>query len=218
MFLTMIRLILMFFLFNSQLSGQAFKEEIIAFKKIDSIQTAPTAPILFIGSSSFTNWKNMQECFPRHPILNRGFGGSSLLDLSYYLDDIAIPYDPKQVIIYCGENDFAGDESLDSKTVFNRFITVYSNLRKALPKTTICYISMKPSPSRILLIPKFIECNAMIQNFLSMETNACYIDVFYAMLDTEGSPQKSIFLEDMLHMKAEGYEIWKALITPYLLK
>src|SRR6185295_8400606 len=82
-------------------------EEIVAFAKQDSAQPPPKHPIVFVGSSSFTKWKGVAADFPGYPIINRGFGGSTLVDVIRYAYDVIIPYRPKQVVIYCGENDFA---------------------------------------------------------------------------------------------------------------
>ncbi|HEY4151233.1 MAG TPA: G-D-S-L family lipolytic protein, partial [Chitinophagaceae bacterium] len=84
-----------------------FWPEILAFKKADAVQPPQAHCILFVGSSSFTKWKDVNDYFPGYPIVNRGFGGSTLPDVIRYAYDIILPYHPKQVIIYCGENDLA---------------------------------------------------------------------------------------------------------------
>src|SRR5687768_10042059 len=82
-----------------------FYEEIQAFKKQDSAQMPPQNAILFVGSSSFNFWKDMQQYFPHHTVINRGFGGSALPDVIRYAREIIFRYQPKQIVIYCGEND-----------------------------------------------------------------------------------------------------------------
>ena len=57
-----------------------FWDDIQAFKHQDSIQMPPQHAILFVGSSSFTKWTDVQNYFPGYTIINRGFGGSSLPD------------------------------------------------------------------------------------------------------------------------------------------
>src|SRR5690554_4443375 len=193
-----------------------FSRDIQAFKKQDSIKAPPQNAILLIGSSSFTNWKNVQSDFPDYSIINRGFGGSTLQDLIYHFDDIVIPYNPKQVIIYCGENDFAESDTVSSATVFNRFKKLYSMLRTSLGDVDIAYVSNKPSPSRQHLLSKMAEANRLIENFITKENNIEYIDVFSEMLEKDGSPKKEIFLEDQLHMNEKGYAIWINVIKPYL--
>ena len=92
-----------------------FYNDIQNFKKQDSINPPPQHAILFVGSSSFTKWTDVQSYFPGYTILNRGFGGSSLPDVIRYANDIIFPYHPKEIVIYCGENDFAGDDNVMHK-------------------------------------------------------------------------------------------------------
>ena len=41
-----------------------------------------------------------------------GFGGSTLVDVIRYSYHVILPYHPKQVVIYCGENDLAYAETV----------------------------------------------------------------------------------------------------------
>jgi lysophospholipase L1-like esterase len=194
-----------------------FWNEIQAFKKEDSIKMPPKNAILFVGSSSFRMWKNVQEMFPGYTIINRGFGGSSLPDVIRYANDIIFPYQPKQVVIYCGENDFMTD-SVDSRIVTERFKTLFRQIRQRIPGIPIVFISMKPSPSREKYLPAIKEANQMINNFLWQEKNAGYVDVYKLMLGANGKPDSTLFLQDMLHMNQEGYKIWQEALRPYLLR
>jgi lysophospholipase L1-like esterase len=196
----------------------AFYSDIQAFKKNDSIHFPPKGAILFVGSSSFTKWTDIQDYFPGYTIINRGFGGSSLLDLIRYADDIIIPYQPKQIVIYCGENDLAASDTVTAKMVFNRFENLFSLIRGGLGNVPVVFVSLKPSPSRSKLFPKMLEANKRIRQFLSKKTRARFADVFYKMLDKNGKPKQELFIEDDLHMNKNGYAIWKKVITPYLLK
>jgi lysophospholipase L1-like esterase len=217
---TIILLITLFF--QSVLLAQEIKrpfwDEVQAFKKQDSISPPPPNAILFTGSSSFTLWKDVQTYFPHHTILNRGFGGSSLTDLVYYTGDVIYPYQPKQIVIYCGENDFAGDSSLYPAQVAQRFMDLFELIRQKYPKVPVAYVSMKPSPSRRHLMAKFNVANVMIRNFLKKKKRTAFIDVYHAMLKEDKTPMTDIFLSDNLHMNKKGYDIWQKIIEPYLVK
>src|SRR5580765_3891060 len=126
--------------------SQPFIDDIKVFKKQDSISFPPKQAILFVGSSSFTKWKDVADYFPGYTIINRGFGGSSLPDVIRYADDIIFPYQPKQIVIYCGENDLAASDTVSAQTVFERFKTLYEMIRKRLATEKIVYVSIKPSP------------------------------------------------------------------------
>ena len=195
-----------------------FWNDIQQFKKQDSIAFPMGKQILFVGSSSFTMWNDVQNYFPGYPILNRGFGGSTLPDLIRYADDIILPYNPKQIIIYCGENDLAADENLMPAQAAQRFIELFELIRAKYKKVPIAYVSMKPSPSRAHLMAKFNVANVMIKSYLQRKKRTAFINVYHAMLDEKGEPMKDIFIADNLHMNAKGYAIWQKIIFPYLKK
>jgi len=198
--------------------AQPFINEIKAFRKADSITTPPKNAVLLIGSSSFTKWKDVQDYFPAHTMLNRGFGGSSLTDVIYYVNDVILKYKPKQILIYCGENDIAGSTSVTADTVFERFKILYTIIRSKFKKVPIGFISMKPSPSREKYLETMQKGNAMIKSFMEHEKRSSYIDGYSSMLDANGKILTHIFLSDKLHMNAEGYKIWQGVIAPYLVK
>jgi lysophospholipase L1-like esterase len=212
-------LILYAFLLPAQDFKKPFWKDIQEFKKNDSLSFPGTDKILLVGSSSFTYWKDAQQYFPAYPLINRGFGGSSLTDVIYYTNDIIIPYQPKQILVYCGENDVAGDSTVTGKIVFDRFKKLYNNIRSNLGDVPIAYISMKPSPSRWHFKDKMIEGNRLIEKFLKKKKRqGSFISVWKAMLGADGKPIPQLFIQDMLHMNKDGYAIWQKIIEPYLIK
>lgn len=199
-------------------SQPPFYNEIRAFKIKDSIKPPPKHAILFVGSSSFQKWKDVQAYFPGYTIINRGFGGSSLPDVIRYADEVIFPYQPKQIVIYCGENDFAGDSTLPADSVFERFKTLFEIIRQKMPVVPVDYISIKPSPSRRQYWSRMIEANALIKNYIGTQQHTSFINVFDLMMNANHEPKPEIFLNDSLHMNAKGYKIWQGAIKPYLVK
>jgi lysophospholipase L1-like esterase len=193
-------------------------KEIMAFKKSDSVKFPAPNQILFVGSSSFRLWKDLQKSFPEYPIINRGFGGSTLKDVNAYYDYIIKPYHARQIVVYCGDNDFAYDNTLIVDSVVMRFDNLMSKIRHSDKNVMITFISIKPSPSRRNLEQKIIEANARIKQALTKYNNTFYVDVYSKMIDKKGRPLGRIFLQDSLHMNAQGYAIWQAQIKPCLLK
>ncbi|HSC54299.1 MAG TPA: GDSL-type esterase/lipase family protein [Phnomibacter sp.] len=200
-----------------QSNAQPFASEIKAFKKNDSLKMPPKNRILFVGSSSFTKWTDVQQYFTRQTIINRGFGGSSLPDLIYYTPDVIYPYKPKQIVVYCGENDMTG-KNVTADTVLNRFKKLHGLIRAKYPKVALLYVSIKPSPSRRRLMGEIVIANARIREFLSHDKHAVFVNVYDAMLQPNGQPDGSLFTSDSLHMNASGYALWKKLMDPYVLR
>lgn len=196
----------------------AFYKDIVAFKKQDSIQAPPKNAILLIGSSSFTRWNDVGSYFPGYTLLNRGFGGSSLPHLIHYANDIIFPYQPKQIIIYCGENDLNASDTVTAQVVVDRFKTLFGLIRKQLPSTPVAFVSLKPSPSRQHLMPRMEAVNSAIKKYLKRKKHTAFIDVYHAMLTPEGLPMAHLFVEDNLHMNAQGYAIWQKIMEPYLVR
>ena len=196
----------------------AFHPEIQHFKNQDSIHFPPKHAILFTGSSSFTKWVDVSDYFPGYTIINRGFGGSSLPDLIRYAGDIIIPYQPSQVVIYCGDNDLAASDAVTADTVLNRFKKLFVLIRSKLPHTSIAFVSIKPSPSRQRLMPKMRQANLAVKSYLKKQKNTAFINVYDKMLNADSTPNKDLFIADNLHMNAKGYALWQKLMAPYLVK
>jgi lysophospholipase L1-like esterase len=121
-------------------------------------------------------------------------------------------------VIYCGDNDLAYSDTVTAHLVAQRFKQLFYQIRKGLPKANISYVSIKPSPSRVHLMPKMQQANALIKSFLKTQKNTSFIDVFTPMLAANKRPRPEIFIEDSLHMNQKGYQIWQKAIKPYLIK
>lgn len=212
------RLTLLFLIWAGSLPAQPFINEINYFKKLDSLNPPSAAPILFIGSSSFTNWKDVQDYFPGYPVLNRAFGGSSLTHLLLYAEQVIFTYQPKQIIIYCGENDVASSPSVTADSVLNRFKRLHALIRSRLPRVPIVYVSMKPSPSREKYLPVFEKGNALIKKFIRKKRKTAFADIYSLMFTKDGRIMSELFLSDNLHMNKKGYQLWQPVIRSYLRK
>lgn len=173
-------LILNSLLFFAQ--DKPYWKEIQEFKKLDQTNGIPKKSILFVGSSSFTYWKDVNDYFPGKTIINRGFGGSRLLDLNNYADDLLDPYNPKQIVIYCGENDIATDNPTPAE-VLERFKIFFEKIRSKYPKVPVAYVSIKYSPSREQFWPQMKELNESIEAYLKTQKRAKYIDITEVMND-----------------------------------
>ena len=58
---------------------------------------------------------------------------------------------------------------------------------------------------------------------MTLEENATaqgytYVDITKVMYDEAGNLRTDIFKEDNLHMNAEGYKLWTAILKPLLIK
>lgn len=195
-----------------------YEKEIFAFEKQDDTLPYPKDAILFVGSSSIRIWKSLATDMSPIPVINRGFGGATLVELAHYSDRIIYKYNPKAIVVYCGENDLACDFSR-VEDVLNEFTMLNEKRRIFLPETKVFFISIKPSPSRAYYLDKFKMANEAVQQYINANPNELYyIDITPGMLDKYGKLDESIFKKDRLHMNSAGYERWTKIIKPEIIK
>lgn len=195
-----------------------FWDDVQTIKKYDNMFSAPQYPIVFTGSSSIRKWDNVQYTFAKYSALNRGIGGAVTNDIIRYLNDLVFKYQPKQIIIYVGENDLVvANAIVNVDSVYNRTMVLYQAIRAKMPEVPIVYIGMKPSPSREKIMPMELEFNARIKSFLAADKNAAFVDVYPLMLDN-GKLRPELYVGDKLHMTKLGYAIWEKAVKPYLVK
>ena len=188
--------------------------EIKTFEELDKTKPPPKGAVLFIGSSSIRLWKSLAQDFPAVRTINRGFGGSHLEDSIDFADRIVIPYRPRLIVVYAGDNDIESGKS--PSAVFEDFRQFVTKVRKHLPRTRIAYIAIKPSPARWRLVEQVQEANKLIKDFTKTDRRLDYIDVFSSMLGKDGKPRPELYVEDNLHMSEEGYQLWRSLVAPRL--
>lgn len=206
------------FIANAQNSEYAraslWEKEIAAFAENDRQAFPKKGATVFVGSSSIRGWKTLAEDFPDLKVLNRGFGGSHLEDVNFYAPQIVLPYKPKLIVLYAGENDLTAGKTVERVFAdFKRFVEL---VRKGSPKTRIIFVSIKPSPARAAHFDKFRAANALIKAETEKDKRLSFIDVWQAMSDSEGNPKKEIFLNDGIHMNSEGYKIWREILMPHI--
>ncbi|QJW91131.1 hypothetical protein HNV11_17990 [Spirosoma taeanense] len=200
---------------QSQSVKPPFESEILAFEQADRTSPPPQHPIVFTGSSSIRFWTDLSRYFPDKTILNRGFGGSQLSDVLRYVDRVILPYQPKQIVLYAGENDIASGKQSAQQT-YERFVSLFNYVRKKLPNVPFTFIAIKPSPSRRQYFGEVDEANRLISRFLARQRNTDFVDIRPVMLKANGQPEGDLFRSDSLHMTEKGYQRWAKVLKPYL--
>jgi len=190
-----------------------FENDIVAYETIDASQPPPTNPVVFVGSSSIRAWSDLSAAFPAYPVMNRGFGGSTMNDLLYYFDRLVAVYNPALVIVYEGDNDLASGMSVEE--VNEDYLAFVTLMEENLPDSDFAFISVKPSPSRASFLDNMMALNTELAT-LAADHGGLFIDVYARMVDEFGDPIPQLFTSDNLHMNSVGYRLWRQIITPVL--
>ncbi len=194
---------------------EVYREEMNRFRFWDAKNSFPDSSILFVGSSSIVLWRT-NEAFPDYPVINRGFGGSHYSDqLAHY--DIAVkPYNPQWLVLYCGDNDIAAGK--EAERVFKNYQELMQRIHTDFPKAKLVYVPIKPSRSRWSFWPEMSRFNKMVENYCSGQDWLYYLDFATPLLGADGLPDTVNFVGDQLHLSAEGYKKWNAILRPFLKK
>jgi lysophospholipase L1-like esterase len=195
-------------------SFRQWEGDIRAFERSDSVQPPAKHGILFVGSSSIRMWETLASDFPDLPVINRGFGGSELHDVAHFANRIVLPYKPRVIVVYAGDNDLANGRT--PQQVLSDFRRLVRTVHRALPRTRIVFVAVKPSIARWNIIGRIREANTIVRRYTRTDTRVDFADVFTPMLGADGQPRKELFGEDGLHMTREGYELWTRVVRPYL--
>lgn len=193
-----------------------FEKTIQKFEEQDKHTPPPQHAILFIGSSTFTRWKDIQNDFPGLTVFNRAFGGSTMADVNWFADRIVLPYKPARIVVYEGTNDIAGGKSAEK--VVGEMKVFHQKVHAALPDTQIYFLSAIPSPSRTKVADEMDHANAMLREYVAQHPELHYIDARYVWSDANRQPDEKLYVKDRLHPSREGYEklipIIRAAIDP----
>ena len=193
-----------------------FEPEIRAFEARDLANPPPKQAVLFVGSSSIRLWKTLAQDFPEYRVINRGFGGSQIVDATHFAKRIVFPYEPRVIVMYSGGNDINAGKS--AERVFADFQAFVSAVREKLPATHIAYISIAPNPARWSQVERIRRANELIRAYTTTDPRLSFIDAYAKMLGPDGQPRPDIFVADRLHMNEKGYAIWKQIVAEHLQK
>ena len=194
-----------------------FEKAIQVFEANDQEQRPAQNAIVCIGSSSMRGWHSMiKEDLAPLTLIARGFGGSNMNEALYFADRIVLPYKPRAIMVYEGDNDVA--QGITPKKITHTFRMFTEKVHKALPECRIYFLAIKPSISRWALWPTMQEANRLVKRACKKDKRLTFLDIASCMLAGNGTPKPHIFKDDNLHMNREGYILWRDAVRPILVK
>ncbi len=191
-----------------------WEKNITTFEAADKETPPPANGIEFVGSSTMVKWTSLKEDFAGLPVFNRGFGGSQSSDVLFYLDRVVLPYKPKTIVFYAGDNDLAAGKKADE--IVATWKQIQAKLTTALPETKIIYLSLRPSVKRAALFDEQQKVNAGIKAAIEGQKNVQFVDLTSALVGSDGKARADLLVKDMLHLNAEGYKVLTSIVKPLL--
>jgi len=194
----------------------AWNREVEAMEAADKTNPPPKNATLFIGSSTIRLWKTLAKDFPGVPVINRGFGGTEIVDATHFADRLVFPHSPKRIIIRSGGNDLNAGKSPEE--VFADFKEFVATIHARLPETEVTFLSLSPSLARWPQAEREKKLNALVADFIQGKPQLKYLEAYDLPLGNDGKPRAEVFVADKLHFNAEGYKLLAERVRPLMQK
>jgi lysophospholipase L1-like esterase len=191
-----------------------WEKEIAAYEESDRKAPPPKGGIVFIGSSTIRRWTTLAEDFPEHKVVNRGFGGSEIVDATHFADRLIFPHEPKQIFLRSGGNDIHAGRLPDE--VARDFLEFVRVVHARLPQTEILFIGLCPAPARWGEGDKNRELNRLVRAYALGLPRVGYVDAADISLAPDGRAVPELFVKDRLHLSPEGYKLLADRVRPFL--
>lgn len=192
-----------------------FAADIERFRAEDAATGPRPYALMAVGSSSMVGWHaTIERDLAPLPVVKRGFGGSTMHDVLHYFDDIIAPHRPQALLVYEGDNDLWSGQSAESYAA--EVLRFVDRVHALVPEARIHLLAAKPSPARWSMWPEFARANALLAEMGALDDRLVFVDIAAPMLDEDGQVRPELFLDDMLHLNAAGYEAWTPVVREAL--
>ena len=181
-----------------------FELEIQNLEKSIENQKDLIDPIVFYGSSTIRLWKGMKNDFNGLNVINLGFGGALIKDLSKNFSRLFRKIKPSVIVLYLGGNDLTLGYSAEK--IVKKIRKFLELVFKNYPNIKIINMSIKPSFERINDIKKIEKINSLMTEESSRNKSLIQLN-FYEKIINKGVINQSLYLRDGLHFNDLGYKI-----------
>ncbi len=225
MIITLLLLTLVTLLQESALDSEIAKWEdtIAKLEQRDQTEGAVAEGILFYGSSSIRLWNSIADDMSPWETIQRGYGGAKLADIIHYAPRVigprlgdSNPRRCKALVIFVA-NDIVGRETDKSpEEVASLFSKLHHWIRQQDKSLPVFWIEVTPTHARWHVWGDIELGTKQIRTIMESDPNSHLISTAGAFLGIDGRPRSELFIQDQLHLNAEGYKQWAILIKAQL--
>lgn len=200
----------------SSARGQ-YQDDVDRWKAQDVLDPPESGSILFAGSSSIRRWEQLALDFADYKVIQRGFGGSQFEQLTGYVDDIVLPYQPAAIVVWEGTNDISADNEPGTE-VFSDYQNFVAAVHSVQPDVDIFYLGIMPTPGRQASEAEQTVANTAIAAMAAGNPKLHYVDLqaAFATLNPYADPAFTSKFVDAIHLNRDGYEFWTSIIRPQI--
>jgi hypothetical protein len=188
----------------------------VQFEELDRTNSYPPESIFFTGSSSIRLWTTLEEDMAPFPVIQRGFGGSRMVDVLRHADRYIAPHSFGAVVLFVA-NDISGSEldltPTEVRDLFEQFVL---KMRGYNPTAPIFIIAITPNRNRWSVWEQNQTVNHYLAGLADDYLGVIFVPTEDLFLGSDGLPVESLFVSDQLHLSAAGYALWTKRLRSYL--
>ena len=180
--------------------------------------------IVFYGSSGFTSWskrfgndKDLEDMIVADDgtkiCVNHGLGGTTVHELCYFYDRMVKAYEPKALVISSFINDITKGYQNDKIMICLEYLCEMT--RTDFPGINIYITDYRPNAKFVgqYDLDRRFSLNQLVKEYCDAHDDCTFIELskeplYYkdaASVGTYMNVNTDIFLDDLLHLKPEGY-------------
>ncbi len=194
--------------------AERFELQVRSYEAGDRARPPPTGAILFAGDSQFFRWKTIHEDLPGYTLINRGIDSFQIEHLVQFADRLVLPYQPRLIVIHAGGNDVHNGKQ--PARVLADFQAFVARVRVKYPTVPIVFSSITPGPGRWDEAARRVETNRVLREYIATQPDLAFIDLWNAMLTSDGQPREDLWVADRVHPNHAGYLLRVRLTKPFL--
>lgn len=189
-----------------------FADTVARVAALDDAAPPPAGGLVVAGSSSVRRWRGMARALSAFDPLQRGVGGARAADIARYAPELILRHRPAGLLLFAGTNDLA--DGRPRAQVLDDLRCVAQQLHESVPGAPILFIGVTPTPARWAGWAEAAALNADLAALADLHPSLVYVDVPSAFLARGSPPDPGLFVDDGLHLSAEGYALWESVVVP----
>lgn len=182
------------------------------FDSLNQAEPSLAESILFVGSSSIRLWDRINEDMAPYPVIQRGYGGASFVDLAYYIDRLIGPHQFAAMVVFAGNDIWGHEDDRSPEEIANYLRHIISRAQTHSKETPIFVVEITHVPSRQHLIEEIHAANEALRKVCEDEAQVHWISTRQVYLTEQGDVDTSLFGPDNTHQNRTGYQLWTELI------
>jgi lysophospholipase L1-like esterase len=191
-----------------------FEQQVVAYEQAERGAPSARGAILLVGDSQFFRWRTLAEDLPGYTVVNRGIDSFQTSDVLHYADRLVLPYAPRLIVLHVGGNDVNNGKTPEQ--ILADFQAFVGKVRAVMPNVPVAFSSITPGPGRWAQAATRRSVNETVKAWVATQPEMYFIDLWDAMLTSDGQPREDLWVEDRIHPNQAGYRIRVDIMRPIL--